>query len=71
MTSKEVHAAGYAIPAYNINNDVRSWRIGDERVIDLPAGAVPLREIDGFKFKVAKIEDVLAAHAGMKEAAHG
>lgn len=58
-TTDEVFANGYAIAVYNINNDVRSWKHG-ERVIDLPADAVPLSEWrDGLK--MAKWSDVLKA----------
>lgn len=61
----EIFAAGYAIRAYNINNDVFSWRIGrNERVIDLPAGAVPLHDYPNYRIKVARVVDVLKAADG-------
>jgi hypothetical protein len=59
----EIHALGYAVPFYNINNDKRSWSVGGERVITLPADAVPVYELDGLQYKVAKIKDVLAKDA--------
>jgi len=56
LRSSEIFDLGYAIPGYDIRENVRHWRYRDEEYT-LPAGAVPLHDI-GVGFKVAKIEDV-------------
>ena len=58
MTIQDLFDQGYAVRVYNINNDVASWKHGD-RVIDLPADAVPLHTVEDKR--VAKWSDVLAA----------
>ena len=60
MTSDEIYDAGYAIPMYDIVQSIRHWRFREEEW-SLPWNAVPLREIPGVGFYVAKIEDVRAA----------
>jgi hypothetical protein len=62
MTSAEIFDAGYAIPGYDIRTDVRHWIYREER-FDVPKEAVPLREIHGVQFKVARIDDVRKAAA--------
>ena len=47
---------------YNINNAVRSWRLPDGRVVDLPAGAVPETK-DGDK-TYADMKDIRKALNG-------
>ena len=60
MNAEEVFAAGYAVPAHDIDNGVRHWRYRAEE-FTLPWNAVQLRYIEGFKYQVGKIEDVRAA----------
>lgn len=65
LHSDEIYAQGYAVGAYNINNDLRSWR-HRERVITLRNGAVKTHEIDGFSYAVARWDDVLAVEDKVK-----
>ena len=53
-------ANGYTLPGYDINENVRFWRV-DGRTVKLPANAVPLHDIPCVPFKVAKTGDVLIA----------
>ena len=62
MTIQDLFDQGYAVRVYNINNDVASWKHG-ERVIDLPAGTVEIKYVQGddWPLAVARWSDVLAA----------
>ena len=69
MKAAEIFAQGYAVQCYDIRNNVRQWRYGGEghseaRLIELPADAVPLHDLDGIKFQVAKWDDVRKAANG-------
>lgn len=63
MKSADIFAAGYAVPLYDIRHNTRLWRYRDEEYT-LPSGAVPLCDLPGLGFHVAKIEDVRSAHEG-------
>lgn len=67
MTIHDIIAAGYAIPAYTIRNDIKCWRMGadlDARIYELPADAVPLHDLPNVGYRVAKRDDVLRVAKG-------
>ena len=57
LTTEEIYAKGYAIPLYDISTTCRRWRFREEEH-ELPLDAVPLFELPGVDFQVARIEDV-------------
>lgn len=60
MTSQEIFSMGYAIPAYDIREQTRTWRFNAE-AIELPANAVRLVTIPGVNFYVSPIDEVRKA----------
>lgn len=60
MTTAEIYAKGYAIPLYCISTHERIWRVphAQSLTITLPAYAVPLHDLPGCKYSVAKWADV-------------
>ena len=61
LRSSEIFSLGYAVPLYDIVKEVRHWLYRDEQYT-LPSGAVPLVDIPGVRFSVARIDDVRRAH---------
>lgn len=63
MTASEIFALGYAVPLYDIRENVRFWRFGSEEYT-LPGNAVRLVTLPGVPFRVGEIAEV-------RKAAHG
>lgn len=63
MKSSEILAAGYAIPFYDMRDDVRIWHTSNG-THTLPAGAVMPSKVVGISFNVARASDVYQAAKG-------
>lgn len=61
MKADEIYDLGYAIPAYDIDNNTRIWRFRKETSPRLPVDAVALHKLSGVDFDVAKWSDVKEA----------
>ena len=61
MTAAEVNAKGYAVAFYDIAKNENAFRFGADS-IELPVGSVRIHPLQGFKYQVAKWDDVKAAH---------
>lgn len=69
MNSAEIYDLGYAIPCYDINTNQRVWRYRSEPTLRIPSYAVPLVDLPGLGFKVARWDDVKRAHQERQETA--
>lgn len=58
MTSKEIYDAGYAVPLYDIAVGVQHFQFREERFMNIPVGAIPMHDVPGVNFKLARIEDL-------------
>ena len=55
MTSEQIYARGYAIPAYNIDNERLTLRY-EREVFELPASSGVLEKVEWFpRFRLAPI----------------